>query len=142
MKLSVSRIDRDLPLPKYETNGAFAFDFLAREETKIKPQTLAYIPGNLVVQCPADHALLILPRSSAFRKTQLIFPHSIGLIDQDYCGEADEIMIQVYNLGSESVIIKRGQKIAQGLLVKVARAKIEETHRPSENSRGGFGSTD
>ncbi len=141
MNVEIFRIDSTIPLPKYETKGSFAFDFLAREQTIIAPKSLALIPGNVIIKCPADLALLILPRSSMPRKKSLVFPHSIGLIDADYHGEKDEIMIQVFNISDERVTIEKGERIAQGLFVKTQSVSFTETHSPAEISRGGFGST-
>lgn len=143
MSVEVYRIDKTLELPQYETPGSFGFDFLARETIHIAPKSLGMIPGNLIIKCPDNLALLILPRSSTFRKTGLMFPHSIGLIDQDYCGGNDEIMIQVFNFGDTVVTVNRGDKIAQGMFVKTE--SITFTEVPKEflgQSRGGFGSTD
>ncbi|MCK5460386.1 dUTP diphosphatase [Candidatus Gracilibacteria bacterium] len=144
MQVEIFRIDNTLELPHFETSGSFGFDFLSRKTTKIPPSSRGLIPGNIIIKCPPHLALLILPRSSLFKKTNLIFPHSIGLIDKDYCGGKDEIMIQVFNLGKEEVIINRGEKIAQGLFVKTE--KVDFTEIPEtflgKNSRGGFGSTD
>lgn len=143
MKIEIFRIDKTLPLPKYETDGSFAFDLLARETAEIKPQELFLIPSNVIIKCPNNLALKILPRSSTFRKKSLMFPHSIGLIDGDYCGENDEIMIQVINFGKESVTVERGEKIAQGLFVQTQRVEFEEVDKERlGRSRGGFGSTD
>ena len=141
MQVQITRLDKTLPLPKYETEGSFAFDFLARETIEIHPQTFGMIPGNVIVQCPKDHALILLPRSSTPRKKSLIFPHSIGLIDHDYCGEEDEVMIQVFNFAKEKVTVERGERIAQGLFLKMAKAIFQETEEIEKNSRGGFGST-
>ena len=144
MKIKIVRIDQDLELPKYETNGSFAFDFLARQTKKINPGSLVRIPGNVIIECPKNLALQILPRSSTYQKTGLIFPHSIGLIDQDFSGPEDEIMIQVLNLGNKPVTITRGQKIAQGLFIQTQSVEFDEIeiNELSQKSRGGFGSTD
>ncbi len=142
MKVEIYRLDKTLPLPKYETNGSFAFDFSIRKTTEIKPNETALLPGNVIVKCPENLALLVLPRSSAFRKTGLIFPHSIGLIDADYHGEKDEIKIQVYNQSDKIITINKGDRIAQGLFVKTEKIEFTEDHSPAEISRGGFGSTD
>ncbi|MCF7830550.1 dUTP diphosphatase [Candidatus Gracilibacteria bacterium] len=141
MKVEIFRIDKSLPLPKYETSGSFAFDFLAREETAIKPQEIKLVPGNVIVKCPKNLALLVLPRSSMPKKKSLIFPHSVGLIDGDYHGEKDEILIQVMNVGKTPVIVEKGERIAQGLFVKTESIELDEVHSPGEISRGGFGST-
>jgi len=142
MKVKIHRIDASLTLPKYETEGSFAFDFLARETVTIKSKEIGLIPGNVIIQCPQDMALLVLPRSSTPRKKSLIFPHSIGLIDRDYCGKEDEILIQVYNISEEDVVIERGERIAQGLFVQTQKIEFEEVKNITEPSRGGFGSTD
>lgn len=143
MKIQIFRKDKDLPLPKYETAGSFGFDLSARQTTTIAPQTLGLIPSNLVVKCPSDLALMILPRSSTFRKKSLIFPHSIGLIDQDYCGPDDEIMLQVFNMGKSPITIERGERIAQGIFIKTTMVEFVEIDEDflGKNSRGGFGST-
>ena len=143
MKIQIHRIDQTLPLPKYETSGSFGFDFVAREDTEIKPRETGLIPGNIIVKCPPNLALLILPRSSTFRKTKLIFPHSAGLIDRDYCGTNDEIMIQVLSFSDEPILIKKGERIAQGLFVQTQSVAFEEISAEflKSNSRGGFGST-
>ena len=143
MKVQIHRIDSALPLPKYETSGSLGFDFLARETTSIEPGKTGLIPGNVVVKCPEGFALLILPRSSMYRKTGLMFPHSIGLIDQDYCGPDDEIMIQVYNSGSTEITVQRGDRMAQGLFVQTPKVEFVEVEKNflGQDSRGGFGST-
>jgi dUTP pyrophosphatase len=142
MKVEIFRIDESLPLPKYETKGSFAFDFLARKEIVIQPHEIGFVSGNVIVKCPENLALLILPRSSTPRKKSLVFPHSVGLIDQDYHGEKDEILIQVLNFSNEPVTVEKGERIAQGLFVKAEQVELDEVHTPGEISRGGFGSTD
>ncbi|OGJ57314.1 dUTPase [Candidatus Peribacteria bacterium RIFCSPLOWO2_12_FULL_55_15] len=140
MQIPIRRHDQSLPLPTYETAGAVAFDFVTRETTVIPPKTLGLIPGNVIIETPKGYALLIAPRSSLPRKKTLMFPHSIGIIDQDYCGPKDEIMIQVYNFGEAPVTVERGERIAQGIFVKCEQAEWVETTIGAK-TRGGFGST-
>lgn len=141
MNIDIYRIDKDLPLPKYESNGAFAFDFIVRERRDIPPMQIDLIPANVIVKCPKDMALLVLPRSSLARKKGLLVPNSPGLIDADYCGSTDEIKIQVLNFRDKPVVIERGDRIAQGLFVKTENIQFHEVDSPSDVSRGGFGST-
>ncbi len=141
MNVEIYRIDKTLPLPKYETAGSSAFDFLAREETVIPSHEIRFVPGNVIVKCPKNLALLILPRSSTPKKKSLVFPHSLGLIDGDYHGEKDEIKIQVYNFSDSPVTVERGERIAQGLFIHTERVEFTEDYTPGEISRGGFGST-
>jgi dUTP pyrophosphatase len=141
MQIRIKRIDHSLPLPKHESEGAVGFDFVTRETTSIEPGTIALVPGNVVVQVPAGHALLIIPRSSLPRKKALVCPHSIGVIDQDYHGPNDEILVQVQNISDETVTVERGERIAQGMFVKVEQAQWLEEEELASISRGGFGST-
>lgn len=140
MVVSITRVDKLLPLPRYESNGATAFDFVTRENTTIPAGAVGLVPGNVVVAVPPGYTLLVLPRSSLPKKKSLICPHSIGVIDRDYCGPQDEIYVQVQNVSNAPVTIERGERIAQGLFVKVERAEWVES-APMGMSRGGFGST-
>ena len=141
-KVKIKRIDKSLPLPIYETKGAVGFDLLAREDKLIHPASIVLIPANIIVQVPKGYALLLVSRSSTPRKYGLTKPHGIGVIDQDYCGPGDEIMIQIYNFTEEPVTVQRGQKIAQGLFVRTDRFDFEEVETVALETRGGFGSTD
>ena len=142
MKVKIKRVDRDLPLPRYETPGSVGFDFLCRESVAIKPHSLGLIPANVIVETPPRYMLMVTLRSSTPRKRGLLIPHGVGVIDQDYCGEGDEIRIQVYNFSSNPVTVERGDRIAQGIFVRVDTAQWSEVNRIESETRGGFGSTD
>lgn len=141
MKIRIKRIDATLPLPVYETNGSVGFDILARKETVIEAKSLAFIPSNLIIEVPKNHMLMIAARSSAPSKKGLMTPHGIGIIDHDYCGSEDEIKIQVFNFTNKRVIVHRGEKIAQGIFVKIGKASWHEIAAARKKTRGGFGST-
>jgi len=141
MNVSIQRIDPTLPLPQYHSAGAAAFDFLARENTTIAPGAIGLVPGNVIVKVPIGYALLVLPRSSMPKKKGLICPHSLGLIDHDYHGEKDEIFVQVQNVTESPVTVERGERIAQGLFVKIEKAELTEVDSHGAATRGGFGST-
>src|SRR3989344_2680693 len=141
MQVQIQRVDPTLPLPKYETAGAVGFDLITRETTVIEPGKIGLVPGNVIVKVPEGHALIILPRSSLPRKKALVCPHSLGIIDQDYHGPKDEIFVQVQNVSDHPVTVERGERIAQGLFVRVGRAEWEEVDSHGAETRGGFGST-
>ena len=141
MQINVHRVDDSLPLPKYETAGAVGFDFLAREEVTIPGRSLALVPGNLVIEVPKGYMLAVASRSSMPKKKGLLTPHGFGIIDQDYCGPQDEIKIQVFNFTQEPVTVHRGEKVAQGVFVRVDTFEWNEVSEMSNESRGGFGST-
>ena len=139
--MNIKRIDPKLPLPMYETAGAVGFDFVAREEVVVEPKSLGLIPGNVVIVVPEGYMLVVASRSSAPKKKGLLTPHGIGIIDHDYCGPTDEIKVQVYNFCDQSVMVARGEKIAQGVFVKIEKFEFEEVAEMKRESRGGFGST-
>ncbi len=141
MHVSIRRIDTSLPLPQYATGGSVGFDLITRETTVIEAGKIALVPGNVVVKVPEGYALLIVSRSSLPRKKGLICPHAIGVIDCDYHGDNDELMVQVQNITNESVTVVKGERIAQGLFVKTDRAEWQEVQSHGVEDRGGFGST-
>ncbi len=69
-------------------------------------------------------------------------PQGVGIVDNDYCGEEDELQIQVYNFTDSVVHVERGSRIAQAIFVRVDTAEWNEVEQMSTASRGGFGSTD
>jgi dUTP pyrophosphatase len=142
MEVHIQRIDKDLPLPRYETSGSVGFDILARMDTVVEAGKIALVPGNIIVEVPEGYMLTVASRSSTPLKKGLLTPHGIGIIDQDYCGPEDEIKIQVYNFTNADVQIKRGDKIAQGVFVRVDTFSWKEQDTMLKPSRGGFGSTD
>jgi dUTP pyrophosphatase len=141
MVVNIKRIDRELPLPAYETAGAAGFDFLAREEKTINPQQIMLIPGNVIVETPSNYMLAVVSRSSTPKKRGLMLPHGLGIIDSDYRGPDDEIWIQVYNFTDKPVVVHRGDKIAQGIFIPVVQAAWREVDEVNSPTRGGRGST-
>jgi dUTP pyrophosphatase len=140
MTIPIARIDQSLPLPRYFTSGSVAFDLYARTAVKIPPRTIALVPTNVVIQVPRGYALFVAARSSTPLKKGLMLANGIGVIDQDYCGEKDEIKVQVYNFTERTVTVKKEERIAQGILVKIEKAEFKE-NAFKRISRGGFGTT-
>ena len=140
LQVAIKRIDTDLPLPTYATSGSVGFDLLCREETEIAPRKVELIPSNVIVRIPDGYMLLLTLRSSTPLRKGLLIPNGVGIIDQDYCGEGDELKVQVFNFGDEAVTITRGERIAQGIFVPIMRAQWQEMTEMGQG-RGGFGST-
>jgi dUTP pyrophosphatase len=139
MKVKIKRIDKSLPLPEYQTSGAVAFDLYSRIDVVIPPKTLERLPTNVIVATPKGYMLEIKDRSSTLKKKGLLV--STGFIDTDYCGETDEILLQVYNISDMEVKVEKGERLGQGAFIKVDIAEWEETDTIDSNSRGGFGTT-
>lgn len=139
MKVKIKRIDKNLPMPAYQTSGAVAFDLYSRTDAIIKPKTLERLPTNVIIEIPKCYMLEIKDRSSTLKKKGLLV--STGYIDNDYCGNEDEILLQVYNITDADVIVEKGERIGQGAFVRVDIGEWEEVENMDSNSRGGFGTT-
>jgi dUTP pyrophosphatase len=142
LTVRIHRLHPDVPLPRYETGGAAGFDLAASEDVVVAPGGLALVPTGLVIEVPQGHLLGIFARSSTPLRRGLMVANGVGVIDQDYCGPKDEVKVQVLNFTQSPVTVARGDRIAQGLFLPVARVEWEETDgAPRSGSRGGFGAT-
>lgn len=141
MKIQIKRIDKTLPLPEYHTTGSVAFDLYSRVDDEIKAGETKLLPANFIIKIPENYMLLVAARSSLAKRKSLKMANGVGIIDQDYCGEEDEIHLLVHNYSNEDVRIERGERLAQAMFVRIDKAELEEVENMEENSRGGFGST-
>ncbi len=141
MNVKIKRLDKSVPLPQYQTPGSVAFDLSAKEDAIINPKEIKLIPTGLIVQTPPGYMLMLSSRSSLAIKKGLMMGNGVGIVDQDYCGPEDEIKIQLVNITDGAVEIKKGERIAQGMFVRVNTGEFEEVESLEKNSRGGFGST-
>ena len=140
MNVKITRLDPTLPLPTYATAGAAGFDLAAAYDLEVPPREIRLVGTGLVMKVPEGHFLAIFARSSTPIKRGLIVSNGVGVIDSDYCGAADEIKIQVLNVTDVPVRLRRGDRIAQGIVLPAPRVEFEEAATVAE-SRGGFGST-
>jgi dUTP pyrophosphatase len=90
---------------------------------------------------PSGHCLAILARSSTPLKRGLMVANGVGIVDPDYSGPNDEVMIQVLNITDGEVAIRRGDRLAQGIVLPAPQVIWEEVSSIREVARGGFGST-
>jgi len=142
MQIKFHKLSPEVPTPVYQTDGAVAFDLAANVDVVIPAGEVAIVPTGLVIETPKGFALVLASRSSLPRKKGLNLANGIGVVDQDYCGPKDEIGILVRNFTEQPVEIKKGERLAQGMFVRVEKAEFVETEKPhAEQSRGGFGST-
>ena len=141
MKVKIKRVDKSLELPKYQTAESAGFDFFCREDTTISPKEVSVIPSNNIIEAPHGYFLGLLPRSSTFKKTGLMLANSMGGVDRDYSGPGDEVGLLFYNTKDVEVVVKKGDRIAQGVFIKFDQAEWDETDEVRDESRGGFGST-
>ena len=140
MNVKVTRLDPTLPLPTYATPGAAGFDLAAAHDVEVPAREIRLVGTGLVMKVPDGHFLAIIARSSTPLKRGVVVSNGVGVIDSDYCGADDEIKIQVLNITDAPVVLRRGDRIAQGIVLPAPRVRFEEAAAVTE-SRGGFGST-
>lgn len=142
LRVQVSRLagSEDLPLPSYATSGAAGMDLRASEDVVLGAGERLAVPTGLVVALPEGYEGQVRCRSGLALRHGLSLVNGVGTIDSDYRGEVKVLMV---NLGSETVTLKRGERVAQMVVVAVERVELEESENLSETSRGsgGFGST-
>jgi len=142
MDVRITRLDASLPLPAYQTGGAAGFDLAASVDMTIAPGQVTLVPTGLVIEAPPGHFIGVFARSSTPLKRGLMVANGVGIVDADYSGPDDEIKIEVYNFTAASVKVKRGDRLAQGVILPFVRASWQESAGPSDRrTRGGFGAT-
>ena len=130
-------------LPAYATPGSAGLDLRACLDAPLAlaPGGTELIPTGLAVHIadPA-YAALVLPRSGLGHRHGIVLGNLVGLIDSDYQGQ---LMVSCWNRGSASFTIEPFERIAQLVIVPVARAAFEVVERfdTSQRGEGGFGST-
>ena len=141
-EILIKRLSRNIPLPKYETNGSSGMDLSANieKEIEIAPGKTSIIPTGLAVAIPKNFEIQIRPRSGLAAKNQISVLNTPGTIDADYRGELKVILI---NLGENTFKVEKGLRIAQMILCPVVKATFKEVEELEETIRGsgGFGST-
>lgn len=140
MKVKFKRFDTTLPLPEYQSPGAAALDLAARITVTILPHATAKVPLNVAIQLPPHHWVLLAARSSLHKKG-LIMANGIGVGDEDYCGDNDEYQAALYNLTDQPVVVERGERITQMIVLPLERVEIEEVDQLDNKDRGSFGTT-
>ena len=144
IELKIQRIegDEDLPLPKYMSSGASGMDLYAavKETTLIQPGEVALIPTGIKIALSEGFEAQVRPRSGLAARHGIGILNSPGTIDSDYRGE---IKIIMFNFSKESFEVNRGDRIAQMVITRVARAILTEQDDLEDTKRGsgGFGHT-
>ena len=141
-EILIKRLSKNIPLPKYETDGSSGMDIAAdiKENIEIKPGKSEIIPTGLAVVIPKNFEIQIRPRSGLAAKNQISVLNTPGTIDADYRGELKVILI---NLGNNTFVVEKGLRIAQMVLCPIIKANIKEVETLENTKRGsgGFGST-
>ena len=141
-EILIKRLSKNVPLPKYETDGSSGLDLAANIDIKIeiKPGETKIIPTGLFVGIPKNFEIQIRPRSGLAAKNQISVLNTPGTIDADYRGELKVILI---NLSDKIFVVEKGLRIAQMVVCPVVKAKLKEVKilESTKRGSGGFGST-
>lgn len=145
MKVKISKIEGydqgefKVTLPKYQTDGAAGFDLVSVSDLEIQPGETRLISIGLKFEIPKGYEMQIRPRSGLTAKSKLRV--HLGTVDSDYRGEVYVIASNV-SRGTDSVVIKRGSRIAQGVINKVETVEFEFSQlQATERNEDGIGST-
>jgi len=146
VKMKIKRIrpqrDSDLPSPRYMTEKSSGMDLYAAvaEEILLNPGERRLIPTGISISVPEGYEAQVRPRSGLALRDGITVANTPGTIDADYRGEIGVILI---NHGENPFQVKRGDRVAQMVIVPVARAELEWVEDLDETPRsgGGFGHT-
>ena len=137
----ILRHDLELPVPEPAHPGDAGFDVYAASDAVLEPGARAQIPTGISVACPEGYAVLVLPRSGLAAKHGISLVNTPGLIDSGYRGEVQVLVINHDPIHPYEV--RRGDRIAQLVPIKLADLPVWESQALPESARGesGFGST-
>jgi len=141
VKVKIKKLDPRAVVPTYGTEGAAGFDFYAIEDVEILPNETKLIKTGNAMEIPVGYEVKGRPRNGMSLKTSFRVANAPGTIDADYRGECNVIGQNTHN--HHMLDIKKGDRIAQGVLNKVPQADFEVVDELSDTDRGtgGYGST-
>ncbi|MDC0759767.1 deoxyuridine 5'-triphosphate nucleotidohydrolase [Brevibacillus sp. AG] len=164
-QVKIKKLHQDAVIPAYARAMDAGFDLVAVEDTLIAPGQSAKVPTGLAFALPEGFELQVRPRSGISAKTKLRLSNAPGTVDAGYRGEVcvliDNIRIASGKSGkvclgasenevtveqevdAHSYLIKKGDRIAQGVIaiVPVAQFEVVDELDETERGAGGFGSS-
>jgi dUTP pyrophosphatase len=141
VQVLITRMDESIPLPRYAKGGDAGADIVSRIDITLKPGERALVPTGISIALPDGYAAFVHPRSGLAIKHGVTMVNAPGTVDAGFRGELQCIMIN--HDQHESIIFKKGDRIAQLVIQKVERAEFVEVKDLPGSGRGtdGFGST-
>jgi dUTP pyrophosphatase len=141
MRISVKRLDPELPLPHYALASDAGLDLHASQRVVIEPGARALVGTGLAVAIPPGWAGLVLPRSGLALRHGVTVLNAPGLIDAGYRGEVKVLLVN--HDPRATATVERGERVAQLIVQTVASVELVEVDElpASERGGGGFGST-
>src|SRR5258707_182271 len=128
----------DLPRPAYATEASAGIDLAAAvaSEIALAPGERKAVPTGIALALPAGYEGEIRPRSGLALTHGITILNSPGTIDADYRGE---IQVILANLGSATVTLAPGQRIARQSQARAAGggARVGQPSRRRARPQGG-----
>lgn len=142
-RIYIEKIHPDAITPSYAYPTDSGFDLYSTEDIEIESLGRFAVPTGIKVSFDEGYELQVRPKSGLSLNSGLTVLNTPGTVDQGYTGE---IKVIVFNTSRNPVTIKKGSKIAQGVLCPVVNGKyviFEEVNKLEDKDRGdnGFGST-
>jgi dUTP pyrophosphatase len=122
----------------YDKSQVAGFDLFCREDKVIQPHQVGLVAVNNVIETPADCFLLLTVRSSTPWKKGLMLANGVGIVDPFYSGDEDELKIQLINFTNEPVEVKKGETLAQGIIVRREAIEWVEVDAMGNGGHGGY----
>ena len=141
IEIPIRVLDEGIPVPVYAHAGDAGLDLRCTADFTLAPFERAAIPTGIAVELPEGYAALVLPRSGLALRHGISLVNAPGLIDSNYRGEIKAILV---NLDPEQAFsAKRGERIAQLLVLGVEEVRLVVQEELAETERGeaGFGSS-
>lgn len=141
VRVSIVRLDPELPLPSYAHPGDAGADLYAREDVTLAPGERRLVPTGVALALPDGYVGLVHPRSGLAHRSGLSIVNAPGTVDAGYRGE---VQVCLVNLDPATPIeLRRGDRIAQLVVQRVETATFVEADELPGSSRGagGHGST-
>lgn len=137
----VRRLDPGLPVPGYAHPGDAGADLCAVENVELPPGARRLVGTGVAIALPDGYAAFVHPRSGLAARLGVGIVNAPGTVDAGYRGEIQVCLVN--HDRHRTVRLERGDRIAQLVVQRVARAVFHETHVLPGSARGvgGHGST-
>lgn len=138
LRVPVVRLDPDLPVPGYAREGDAGIDLLARADVLLAAGGgRARVDTGIAVELPDGHAALVVPRSGLALRHGVTCLNAPGLVDSGYRGELGVLLIN--HDPATDYQVRRGDRIAQLVIVAAARVQLELVTALADSARGEGG---
>lgn len=144
MKIKIKKINDTAITPTRGSEYAAGYDLYANfneDLCLIYPHEVLKVPTGVAMAIPDGNFGAVFARSGAATRQGLRPANCVGVIDSDYRGE---IIVALRNDTDTIQEVRRGERIAQIVIMPYSSVEFEEADELDSTARGsgGFGSTD